>query len=1206
MNLECFTNKNLFDATKELFSQFGINLSTNTKQALDIKNILKDKYKDTCPFKDIKKVYYSGKIEDSFGDSGMNDNCQYEDAIKIANKKYGGLMLFSMELNKTPNRSQIAELTRAFNQISQKMPVGLVLKYDNKISIALSERFKYLQDWRQGERVGKVIILRDINTEKPHAGHLRILEDLAKHNAKNFNELHEKWLKVLNIKTLNNNFYKRLVGWYEACFDDIKINLTAASKILDKKIDDELKPQAVIRVIIRLLFIWFMKEKGLIKNDFFKREFAGDFLKNKNTYYNAILQNLFFAVLNKRINERRFRNKDDANYYNPKKNDYGVFEVFRFEDDFKPGKAQAFLKLADTIPFVNGGLFTCHDYTFIGRDSVTNEKNSKFNYLIDGFSERKNCRAKISDNVIFELIDLFNDFVFTIEESTPQEQDIALDPELLGIIFENLISFYNPETKESARNQTGSFYTPREIVDYMCRESLKESLKSKFPDLRSKIDNLIDNDEDSCLTFPQKKSIESAVINLKILDPACGSGAFPMGMFNMMVRIVERLDNCKTTYENKLDIIKHCIYGVDIQNIAVEISKLRFFISLLVDCPMPENIEDFDVLPNLETKFIVANTLIGINLENSSDVFVEFLREEFEKLTGIFLLFTTAETPEEKTQIKNDFNNKKEKILNDSRFEASTDVKEKIRAWNPFNVCYCSPFFDNSIMFGLPDGFDVVIGNPPYVSTKGVTDEDKRLLREEYGFADDMYSHFFFKGCKLLTDNGGLTYISSKTFWTTQTKRNLRDLLLSKTIKYIFDSANPFEAAMVDTCITFIQNKEMTNNKIQFLDGSEDLFNPKHYVVEQNIYLNTQNTVIFKPTPENLKIYELYGEKVKELYNKWWDKISTSKNIDKNKTELEAYRKNLKPGDFTLLGCITEGGVGLQTGNNGRYIAVRKSTKWAKNILASRPEKLAKAMETCKIRIPQMAKFNNTTDFLNHLTETQIAKLFDDLKETYGRDIFGQGYIYRLIDDSEMADVDTLTESEKQNGIPQNKKYYVPYDKGDKDGNRWYLETPFAIAWTQKNVGFLKADPKARYQGYMFYFREGFCWSNVLTTYIKCRRKQKTVHSTESMSLFSVTDCVPEYYMICMINSRFIAYYVDSFVNATSHCTTGDAKLIPIIVPTDKQRRLFKSVFDEALKVRNDESKNLISEKEAEILLKNIQTELDIAVAELYGILYSI
>jgi tRNA1(Val) A37 N6-methylase TrmN6 len=166
-------------------------------------------------------------------------------------------------------------------------------------------------------------------------------------------------------------------------------------------------------------------------------------------------------------------------------------------------------------------------------------------------------------------------------------------------------------------------------------------------------------------------------------------------------------------------------------------------------------------------------------------------------------------------------------------------------------------------------GFDIVIGNPPYVSTKNVSVDDKKIFLKIYGFSDDTYAHFFFRGFQLLNDKGMLNYISPKTFWTTQTKRNLRELLLSKKLCYIFDTASPFKEAMVDTCITAAQNFNINNNEFIFYDGNKDLADPKIYTVAQSIYQNTQNSVIFKPTPENIKIHELYGKKVKELYNKW-------------------------------------------------------------------------------------------------------------------------------------------------------------------------------------------------------------------------------------------------------------------------------------------------------------------------------------------------
>src|SRR5690606_13806775 len=153
----------------------------------------------------------------------------------------------------------------------------------------------------------------------------------------------------------------------------------------------------------------------------------------------------------------------------------------------------------------------------------------------------------------------------------------------------------------------------------------------------------------------------------------------------------------------------------------------------------------------------------------------------------------------------------------------------------------------------------IVIGNPPYISTKGVKAELKKLLERDYQFADDTYNHFFFKGVHVLKPNGIVSYITPKTFWTTQTKRGLRDLLLSKRITYIYDTARPFEAAMVDTCVTSVMNQAAKGNSISFLDGSKNLIDPLRYEIKQEVYLNTQNSVIFKPTEENFKIFNLYG-----------------------------------------------------------------------------------------------------------------------------------------------------------------------------------------------------------------------------------------------------------------------------------------------------------------------------------------------------------
>ena len=267
------------------------------------------------------------------------------------------------------------------------------------------------------------------------------------------------------------------------------------------------------------------------------------------------------------------------------------------------------------------------------------------------------------------MISILESYKFTVAENTPIEEDVALDPELLGKVFENLLASYNPETKTTARKQTGSFYTPREIVNYMVDESLIAYLKNSVNNwgieaeqLDKQLHELLsyDNINPFVKNDDLQRQIIHALDNCKILDPACGSGAFPMGILQKMVHVLQKVDPenkywqelqlnkaVKETegafadltdkkereqklieineafdekindpdYARKLFLVEDCIYGVDIQPIATQISKLRFFISLVVDQKVDKEKPNFGIraLPNLETKFVAANTLIGID-----------------------------------------------------------------------------------------------------------------------------------------------------------------------------------------------------------------------------------------------------------------------------------------------------------------------------------------------------------------------------------------------------------------------------------------------------------------------------------------------------------------------------------------------------------------------------------------------------------------
>lgn len=471
---------------------------------------------------------------------------------------------------------------------------------------------------------------------------------------------------------------------------------------------------------------------------------------------------------------------------------------------------------------------------------------------------------------------------------------------------------------------------------------------------------------------------------------------------------------------------------------------------------------------------------------------------------------------------------------------------------------------------------------------------------------------FTFKGISLCREFGVLTYIIPKTFWTIQTKKNMREMLLSNTIDYIFDTANPFETAMVDTCILQVKRQTMPSNwEIKFIDGTENLSKPKLLgLVSQSVYLNTQNSIIFKPTEYNLKLYKLLGKQGKELYDKWWNAIKTSRDIEKNRSKLVKYHSSLKPGDVALLGCLTDGGQGLATANNGKYLAVRKSTKWAMNIIESRPKKLADAIKAKNIKIEELGRFDNELEYLNSLSEKQISLLFDYLKEQYGRDIFGQGYIYKIVDDEDMACIHALSQDEKENGIDSHKKHYVPYDKGDKDGNRWYLETPFAIAWSKDNVQFLKSNSGKKGKGMpvvrnpQFYFKEGFCWNNVLNPQarlLKVKLKGESVNDVGSMSLYPNNDVINSKYCIALLNSNLIFDYYRVFINCTVNIQINDLRQLPIIIPSEQEMDEIVSLVDKAIEIKKKESIGILSESVSKDLLFDVEEQIDRLINKLYG-----
>jgi hypothetical protein len=778
------------------------------------------------------------------------------------------------------------------------------------------------------------------------------LSKARQRDIRNFADLDDAWRESLSSQLLNRQFYDEIANWYFWARDGWLLGRTKLPPDVKSEADASL---FFIRLLTRLIFCWFLKEKtnlqtgqGLIPDEFFDplriRELLRDASPDADTYYIAILQNLFFATLNTEMDaagekkKRRFIETGDRK----RSDDHMVHQVWR--NAHLLADADVFERLARCVPFLNGGLFECLD------ERIQNGK-SPFTAEVrfDGFSSDPNKQPKLPNILFFgrdhdesfiynlsnaygdssrsrvivrPLLEIFRRFKFTLTENTPIEEEVALDPELLGHVFENLLAAYNPETGTIARKATGSFYTPRVVVDWMVDEALIVHLESVLQSVIRRPKKPFESRLRGLLSWDglehefDEREVEvliDAIHSLKALDPACGSGAFPMGLLQKLVLILRKLDPGNQRWESrqiaaaetiesfpvrtealkaieraftrdnddygrKLYLIENCLYGVDIQPVAVQIAKLRFFIALVVDQKISPREENYGILalPNLETKIVAANTLMGLKrgqlLLGSNRV-----RGLERKLQQVRHDYFTARRYEDKKALRaqdRELCRELADALAENDECTAYDAK-RLAEWNPYKTNTPAPFFDPGWMFGLAAGrrrdaasarttlrgnlglinqvagqmeigapaddganagFDIVIGNPPYVrqeELKSVIVQDssgedrplKEALKDQYecftGTAD-LYVYFFERSFQLLRTGGVLSFITSNKYFRAAYGERLRTYLLFATQpRVVLDFGDsPVFTAVAYPCI-FVAQKVRHVNKRDLPDPDE-------------------------------------------------------------------------------------------------------------------------------------------------------------------------------------------------------------------------------------------------------------------------------------------------------------------------------------------------------------------------------------------------
>ena len=889
-HLRQFTSEDFQDASIEFFNALGyrsdrvigINSVEDFKALVDTNDLLNEENACISRWQSVHFLFQITKEEIRSGSGGT---LSLGIAQPYEPKDIRSYLFFAIKLGSRPDgskavtRTELSKITRSINRLVPQ-PVLVLFLCGHSLSLAIINRRKNMRDSTR-DVLTRVSFIRDIDCLHPHRAHIDLLLRFSLHRLRaesaslhTFADFDNAWQKLLSVEKLQNTFYRELVDWFNWATDEIRLarlpELTPDTASKRSRATQEF----TVRLISRTLFVWFLKEMQLIPAALLElyditdeRRFLpkAPYNPDANSYYRGILQNVFFQALNRPMDQRRKSGSEAAYDRTVTKAELKRLIYLgknHFSEDFD-------YDLFDRIPYLNGGLFdSLHEDN--ASDTIEDGAFRIPNKLFyakreDGFTVSESAGKRAATRPVEGLNRIFDRYRFTIAENTPLEEDVALDPELLGLVFENLLAEIDPDDKaaaKSARKASGSYYTPRQIVDYMVNEALHLHLRTQLEKSGASREDLqaltrlcySASDEEDFSAIADR--VVSILESTRVLDPACGSGAFPMGILHRMVGVLSRVDpdnerwkqrllnrlppeiredalrgmeGKSYNYLRKLGVIQKNLFGSDIQPLAALIAKLRFFLTLVIEQEV--NLDDRDhnyglqSLPNLETNIICANTLRDSEhglLEGQILSELRTIREEYyqpettrkrrdelaravgEKLATLHPGFAedakgirpTGETDLDRKQIR---------WQQDAEWLAEWFKHASVAA--PFfNV---ETFFPELIEEGDPNPapFHIIIGNPPYGGNKIRND-----VKEALGLdSKDPYGAFIarFMGASNraspLAEDGVLAYIVSDTFMTIKTHRPLREQMLEHRIHKMIRVAEDTFNATVNCAVILCQ-----------------------------------------------------------------------------------------------------------------------------------------------------------------------------------------------------------------------------------------------------------------------------------------------------------------------------------------------------------------------------------------------------------------
>ena len=795
-------------------------------------------------------------------------------------------------------------------------------------------------------------------------------------------------------------------------------------------------------------------------------------------------------------------------------------------------------------------------------------------------------------NSLQYLLHFLDKFDFGSGDKNEQNPDRLISASVLGYIFEKINGY-----------QDGSFYTPENITQHICDSTIEKAVIARFKEnghyakcnTITDIFNAIDDPEEANRLF----------YSVKICDPAVGSGHFLVAALNKMLalrrdlglmkdergRLITRSVNIdvmtdglritnaddgkpfryaegsddllqiqKTLFNEKKAIIENCLFGVDINSNAVNICRLRLWIELLKSTYYNEN-KKLQTLPNIDINIKCGDSLIQKYPVRVGKSILNNVNEDSEvgKLISQYAtkvnLYKEADGKQAKAQLQADIAHIK-KLIGEN---AQPDL---------FDAKAGDSVYFNSLewMLEFPEvwngqgefiGFDVVIGNPPYIFNRNLEERVRKLYAHKAGKTDS-YVYFIYLGLSIARKGGILSFITPNTYFTLTSHADLRKNLLKYSCLEMTYTGYCFSDAFVETMIFQLVNTEQETGHVNYYDS---LNFSSCYECDKQVFKRNILHRFFVPNQQNIDLYNTIQAPLIGLYEQGKKTLTRDSSIASNvrRDNIKTYSESLQPGSLTFLGLISDGDQGLVTGNNSKYLGVINTDESKALEIESKFIEILNREGNLHVTIDDF--LSDKQCYYDKAEELKALKRMPSL--------FGKFFLYKVVAPADVHKYEDLTPEEQRNGTVND--CWIAYNRGNADGLRWNVPVTEVINWRKDYVHELRTNNNSRWQGEPYYSTTGYGWVDYFTDRLKGFSVGVGPYSKNVIKMHSFCNLASDKYIIALLNSSFITAYIKSMITMTHTLQINDGRLIPILIPTQAEHDEITALVDRIM-LGEDES----------------------------------